>query len=271
MAMLAYWLIPASPYREFFGALIARLAERHDAPPFEPHVSVYAGQGATEDRPGTLIEHVAPKLVGLSLRVDGIGWTDEFTRTLYVEFHDSEPLTWMSDELRRLSARPSTFALRPHLSLMYKTMPSADKQAIARSLQLPWPEITFDEIKAIMAPDQTTCRADVEAWRVVAACGRAPARSEVIARHVTPATRSAPPPGGWPWTEESEFRRRPRGRLCAGTLRSVLLQGYPDLEYGGSADGSVEIIRKYAPWLTYWASEPDGGQSAAINRGLRLG
>jgi glycosyltransferase involved in cell wall biosynthesis len=59
------------------------------------------------------------------------------------------------------------------------------------------------------------------------------------------------------------------------TLRSILLQGYPNLEYfvldGGSRDGSVEIIKKYERWLTYWVSERDGGQSAAINRGLRMG
>jgi glycosyltransferase involved in cell wall biosynthesis len=56
------------------------------------------------------------------------------------------------------------------------------------------------------------------------------------------------------------------------TIRSVLLQGYPNLEYavidGGSTDGSVDVIRRYAPWLAYWASEPDGGQSDAINKGF---
>jgi glycosyltransferase involved in cell wall biosynthesis len=63
-----------------------------------------------------------------------------------------------------------------------------------------------------------------------------------------------------------------QGRFLEETIRSVLLQGYPNLEYividGGSADNSTEIIRKYDPWLAYWVSEPDRGQSHAINKGF---
>jgi glycosyltransferase involved in cell wall biosynthesis len=63
-----------------------------------------------------------------------------------------------------------------------------------------------------------------------------------------------------------------QGRFIETTIRSVLLQGYPNLEYiiidGGSSDNSVEIIQKYEPWLTYWISEEDRGQAHAINKGF---
>ncbi len=101
-----------------------------------------------------------------------------------------------------------------------------------------------------------------------------------------------PPEGrtGWPWTEAP----RPLPPLPAGvstwprisivtpsynqadfleeTIRSVLLQGYPDLEYvvidGGSTDGSRQIIETYSPWLSHWVCEPDRGQYQAINKGF---
>lgn len=111
-----------------------------------------------------------------------------------------------------------------------------------------------------------------------------------------PTLKELPPPPsgrkGWPWTEET--MQMPdtmsnglpwpcisivtpvynQGQFLEETIRSVLLQGYPNLEYiiidGGSTDGSVEIIKKYETWLTYWESKKDRGQSHAINKGISL-
>ena len=55
-------------------------------------------------------------------------------------------------------------------------------------------------------------------------------------------------------------------------MKSVLNQDYPEIEYlvidGSSTDGSLEIIHKYQKRLAYWVSEPDSGQTEAINKGF---
>lgn len=95
---------------------------------------------------------------------------------------------------------------------------------------------------------------------------------------------------GWPWTEETDpallavppLNGWPKitvvcptyqqGRYIEETLRSVLLQGYPALEFvvmdGGSQDETSVVLGKYSPWLTHWESTKDNGQSHAINKGF---
>jgi len=87
------------------------------------------------------------------------------------------------------------------------------------------------------------------------------------------ATGEPPPPtGDWPLISIITPSYN-QGRFLEETMRSVLAQGYPRLEYlvidGGSSDESVSVIRKYEHLLTYWESEKDRGQSHAINKGFR--
>ena len=64
-----------------------------------------------------------------------------------------------------------------------------------------------------------------------------------------------------------------QGQFIEETILSVINQDYPNLEYiiidGGSTDKSIEIIKKYEKYLTYWVSEKDRGQTHAINKGLK--
>lgn len=64
-----------------------------------------------------------------------------------------------------------------------------------------------------------------------------------------------------------------QGEYLEATMRSVLEQDYPRIEYividGGSTDATPGLLERYASRLAYWTSEPDRGQAQAINKGLR--
>jgi len=105
-----------------------------------------------------------------------------------------------------------------------------------------------------------------------------------------PSVESKASPDVWPWAgvppmapdRSSDGLAWPRitlvtpnynyGHYLEETIRSILLQGYPNLEYiimdGGSTDSSVDVIRKYEPWISYWESRKDRGQAHAINKGF---
>ncbi len=63
-----------------------------------------------------------------------------------------------------------------------------------------------------------------------------------------------------------------QGKFIERTIRSVIEQNYPNLQYiiidGGSTDETLSIIRKYESFINYWVSEKDNGQSEAINKGI---
>ncbi|OUJ73154.1 glycosyltransferase family 2 protein [Hymenobacter crusticola] len=65
-----------------------------------------------------------------------------------------------------------------------------------------------------------------------------------------------------------------QGRYLEETIRSIVLQNYPNYEIiiidAGSTDSTLDVIHKYEPWITYWVSEKDRGQSHAIRKGLQI-
>jgi 2'-5' RNA ligase len=165
--IITYWICPAEPARDQLASIIRDLAQRFDAPAFEPHVTIYSADAASE-KPEEALRKVVKSRIPYALSVRGLDFSDEFTKTLFVQFAPDSALTELSEDLRRASAAPSDYELNPHVSLIYKEMDEETKRRLATSITLPFDEVVFDTVKAVLSPAEIKSRKEVEAWRVVA-------------------------------------------------------------------------------------------------------
>jgi hypothetical protein len=97
-----------------------------------------------------------------------VSHSDEFIKTLFVEFGLNSKLRQLNQVIRSATQNSSDYQLNPHLSLLYKTISTQDRHLLTHSIDVPFAEVTFDSLKAVRCVSPTQSRADVEAWRVVA-------------------------------------------------------------------------------------------------------
>jgi hypothetical protein len=146
------------------------LAERFDAAIFAPHVTLYAGPEIVGASPERILLEAARMYSLLVLRHEGIKHSDQFTKTVYVEFEETDEIIKLSEQLRQNHSCSSSYRFQPHLSLA--RLKADPREEVVASCVLPFSEIAFDRVTAIVAPDKTKSRADVEAWK--GACGTHP-------------------------------------------------------------------------------------------------
>lgn len=147
--------------------MINSLANAHDAPRFEPHVTIYSENYTADESVDQLIETAVKNVPGFMLDIDQISYTDLYTKTLFVQFHPSAILTQISETLRRNSAHPSNYVLNPHLSLIYQHLDQAIQTKLATELVIPYTQVFFDEVRAISTPEPVRSREDVEKWQTL--------------------------------------------------------------------------------------------------------
>ena len=164
---ISFWLIPSEEDRAFFQEIIDNLAKEYDAPVFTPHVTIYSGECTPEESPAELLEQATRGVQGFRLTVDQLLYTDEFTKTLFVQFYPNSILSQISESLHRCSKKPSEYELNPHLSLIYQYLSEEIKQELITKLNLPKSEVFFNEVRAISAGNQVKGWEDVESWEVI--------------------------------------------------------------------------------------------------------
>ena len=162
----AFWLMPAAEAKAVFASVINDLAERLDAPAFEPHVTLH-GAEIEERNAIELLERVAEMRGPLQLHVDRVAFSEKYTKTLYAQFRPSEEATELSNAIARSTA-DNGYEFDPHLSLLYKTMSPTAKEELAHEIRIKHEQVSFDAIKLVHIPRAIRGPDDVHAWRTIA-------------------------------------------------------------------------------------------------------
>ena len=159
--------MPIEPAHSSFQQIINDLARRYYAPVFEPHVTIHVGEDNADAATQALTD-AARKCTSIRLTPVGIDQSDEFIKTLFVQFALSAELRRLNEIIRNAAHDSLRYQLKPHLSLLYKKLAAATRRELAASIKVPLSEVTFDAIKAVRCISPTRTRLDVDAWQVVA-------------------------------------------------------------------------------------------------------
>jgi hypothetical protein len=160
------WLKPQPSDYVDMARLIAGLSEKYGTAKFEPHLTLYSGAG--NDR-YSLRRAVAEQLAGLepiTLKIDGVRASEEFFKTLFIEFKDSSLLNDLNRKIKAALKQDSGSWLKPHLSLMYLDLEIDLKWEIARTINIRNTQIVFDEIMLISPGNKALGWRDIENWEV---------------------------------------------------------------------------------------------------------
>ena len=161
---IAYWLLPETAAREVFSREIRKLAEQFGAPLFEPHVTVFVAP-ENSHAPLEVLHQLGE--VDIELTIHSIGFTEEFTKTLFVQFETNSALQKLGDATWKASGASDRYLINPHLSLLYAKLPPETKRSLADKIRLPFREVPFTSICAMRCARPTATASEVEQWKLL--------------------------------------------------------------------------------------------------------
>ena len=162
---IAYWLLPETAAREVFAKKIRELARRFEAPVFAPHVSVFVGPENSR-HPAEVLREL--ESVAIELTIHSIRFSEQFTKTLFIQFERSVPLQELGDRIWKASGAPERYIIDPHMSLLYASLTAEKKKALVDEITLPFREVGFSSICAMRCACPTMTPREVEQWKSIA-------------------------------------------------------------------------------------------------------
>lgn len=160
----AIWLMPGPAEHGRLNNVVRSLAQEFGSAPFEPHLTLYAGMCQDLNVARDALVTACQGVTTFVLPTRGMGYTDDFFKTFFIELHPSPALVALHAALK--AALKDVYLLQPHVSLLYQTLPRATQEALQKRHPLTLPEIAFPQVKLVTTDDKGGWRA-ITSWRTV--------------------------------------------------------------------------------------------------------
>ena len=162
----ALWLIPKGEVRRRLAEAILDLSGKYSTPAFKPHVTLAGGIVGPAREVASRMKDVGRRIPPFTVRLTAVDGLEERFRCLFVRVAQTHPLMSANHAAREIFRLPKQPAFMPHLSLLYGSLPSREKETIIASLGRQF-ELEFKATSLHLY----LVEREPAAWRRVATCG----------------------------------------------------------------------------------------------------
>lgn len=162
----ALWLMPSGEVRQRLAGTILELSRQYGTPAFQPHVTLAGSIVGPAREVTSKMKDLAGRISPFTVRLTTADGLEEYFRCLFVRVAQTHPLLSGNEAARAIFRLPKRPAFMPHLSLLYGSLPSKEKETIVASLGRQF-ELEFKATSLHVY----LIKGEPAAWRRVATCG----------------------------------------------------------------------------------------------------
>ena len=134
--MHAIWLTFSKNDRNYLKKIIDEISEKHNAPKFEPHITVYGLVNLEMSLIDNIVGEIGSTHNSFSVKKSKILQSDELWKTVFIELKINNQLESIHENLKKHFGKISKYEFKPHISLIYKILSIEDKIKIIKELDI---------------------------------------------------------------------------------------------------------------------------------------
>lgn len=164
--LFSVWLVPQKNEEEYLSKIVKDLAIEHQSPVFTPHLTLLGGINTNFEDLKDAIDRTFDTIKPFKIKKTRLNQSELFFKTVFIEFELDEILQNAFTALSENTDKRSIEEFKPHISLMYKTMPTEEKLKVIEKLNVK-DEFLIDSVY-IQAPKEGNHDfLNVKGWRVL--------------------------------------------------------------------------------------------------------